>query len=198
MCVLIITGKQDIYPMFESTEVLLLASGKNKFIYLARMPWISRSFFHIVAVLLGHPSDFCSGSVWISAASVKRRLGCVPKRRDSSESWPSPRSEEPGSRAFVGQALSLASPGSSSAGGSRWLSLYCGKGNSLLILVFAIFLIPWGVRGENVPEWSWAHSGWDRFAAFTELFQKRSSPPAFPFFPVCPYPVCPQRLRSWT
>lgn len=65
------------------------------------------------------------------------------------QSWLSRKCEGSGTRAFVGnvefgQAFSLALPGSSSAGNSRWLFLCCGKKNSLLILVFAFFLIAWG------------------------------------------------------
>ena len=57
-------------------------------VYLARIPLIYLSFFHIVAVLLAEPSDLYTGSVWISVVSVKRCLGCLPKWWDSNE-WAS-------------------------------------------------------------------------------------------------------------
>lgn len=50
-----------------------------------------------------------------------------------------------------GQAFSLASPGSSSAGDSRWPPLCCGKGNSLFIW-FLLSSHPMEVRGKRVSE----------------------------------------------
>lgn len=126
--------------MFKSTTMTLLWQTERVNVYLARIPLIYISFFHIFAVFLAEPSDLYTGTVWISVESVKRLLGCLPKWRDSSE-WasgcqprPSLPSQERGrssQESGVWPGSFFSTPESSSAGDSGRPSLCCRKGNSL-------------------------------------------------------------------
>lgn len=212
--VLIITRKpKKVFIKCLNLQKCYYGQAEIVAICLSRIPLISLSLFHLVAVLLEEPSDLYPGSVWILLLNVNSGWpGCLLKWRDSNgwasgcQPWLSLQPQEPDTQ-------SLCREGGVWPGfffGSSWEQL-CWRqqvASSLLRerefslhLVFTFFSSYGGEREESLRK---VRPGAKRVQGRTGLQLPQSLPQSFPctrHFPsslLIPIQSCHLWLRDCT